>query len=455
KQGFGIYGLPAERALGTPVVPASSGVAGMLPPADAFVTSVVGQYLADATTGLPVDGNFNVSPYKSSLGLAAIGQPTVGVAASTSGTMVGGGTSLYFTDILGNRNLVLGVQANGTFKDIGGEVQYFNLARRLIWGAGLARIPYVSGFARVSPVDVGIGGGQSINGQLIEQFTQRMYVDQASLLSQYPFSTIRRAELNLSVTRLSFNTEVEQIVVANNQVIDRNKFDTTSAPSVNYAQAALAYVGDNSFFGFTAPITGWRYRFEASPTFGSLQFQTALADMRRYFFAKPFTLAIRGLHFGRYGKDAESPSVSPVFAGDPTIVRGYSPDTFTPDECSVDPVNPRACPEFDRLIGSRLVAAGLELRIPLFGSDQLGLIRSPLFPIDIAPFIDGALAWSRGDSPSIQFARESSERIPVFSAGVSARANLFGYAVLEVFYAKPFQRPQKDWVLGFQLAPGW
>jgi hypothetical protein len=43
----------------------------------------------------------------------------------------------------------------------------------------------------------------------------------------------------------------------------------------------------------------------------------------------------------------------------------------------------------------------------------------------------------------------------VFSAGLSARANLFGYAVFEVYYAHPFQRPNKSWVLGFQLAPGW
>jgi hypothetical protein len=91
----------------------------------------------------------------------------------------------------------------------------------------------------------------------------------------------------------------------------------------------------------------------------------------------------------------------------------------------------------------------------LFGTEQLGLIRTPLFPIDIAPFVDGAIAWSRGESPSFEFATRSTERIPVFSAGVSARANLFGYAVLEVFYAHPFQRPDKDWVLGFQLAPGW
>ena len=47
------------------------------------------------------------------------------------------------------------------------------------------------------------------------------------------------------------------------------------------------------------------------------------------------------------------------------------------------------------------------------------------------------------------------DRIPVVSAGISARINLFGYAVLETYYAKPFQRPDHKPLFGFQLAPGW
>ena len=455
RQGFGIYGLSPEQARGTVVSPAASAVAGILPPADALGQSIVTAYLRDPLTGLPPAGtSYAVTPYRSSLGLAYIGQPSIGVGASSTGTTLGGGTSIFFTDMLGNRNLGVGLQLNGTFKDIGGALQYQDFGQRLIWGGGIARTPYVSTFAQVRPVQVDVPGGTT-NGDLVEQFTQRMFVDQASALAHYPFSPIRRAELNLSLTRLSFDTEVEEILVVGNQIVDRVRFDTTSADAITYAQASAAFVGDNSFFGFTAPITGWRYRFEIAPTFGSLQFQSALADARRYFFMRPVTLAVRGVHFGRYGKDAESDDLSPLFAGHPSIVRGYSAETFTPEECTVTPSNPGACPEFDRLVGSRLVAAGIELRIPLLGNDRLGLIRSPLFPVDIAPFIDGALAWSSGDSPSFEFSTESFERVPVFSAGISARANLFGYAVFEVFYARPFQRPEKDWVFGFQLAPGW
>jgi outer membrane protein assembly factor BamA len=121
----------------------------------------------------------------------------------------------------------------------------------------------------------------------------------------------------------------------------------------------------------------------------------------------------------------------------------------------VSSADPNACPEFDRLVGSRIAVAGAELRIPLLGTDQFGLLRSPLFPVDLAPFVDAGVAWSRGNSPTFEFATRSADRIPVVSAGVAARANLFGYAVLEVYYAHPFQRPERSWVWGFQLAPGW
>jgi hypothetical protein len=49
----------------------------------------------------------------------------------------------------------------------------------------------------------------------------------------------------------------------------------------------------------------------------------------------------------------------------------------------------------------------------------------------------------------------SSERVPVFSTGVSARFNLLGFLILESYYAYPFQRPEKGWHWGFSLAPGW
>ena len=53
------------------------------------------------------------------------------------------------------------------------------------------------------------------------------------------------------------------------------------------------------------------------------------------------------------------------------------------------------------------------------------------------------------------FTLSCTDRIPVFSTGVSARVNFLGYLIFEAYYAHPFQRPGKGWVWGFQLAPGW
>jgi hypothetical protein len=366
---------------------------------------------------------------------------------------VGGGTSFYFTDILGNRNLGVGIQATGTLKDIGGEVMYQNLEHRFNWAIDAAHSPYASSFAQASPTTV-TQGGQQFDGELIQQFTQRVFVDQLTLITQYPFSVTKRLEFSVGATRLGFNTQVDELVVVGNQVVEESSFDTTSAPSIKYGQAAAAFVGDNSFFGFTSPILGYRYRFEVAPTFGDLQFESALADMRKYFFAKPVTFAIRGMHIGRYGTDAESNQLTPLFVGDPQIVRGYSAESFDPVECTTSQSDPNACPAFDRHVGSKLLAASAELRIPVLGNDRLGLISAPL-PVEIAPFVDAGVAWSRGDTPTFEFSRTSADRVPVVSAGVSARVNLFGYAVVEAYYAHPFQRPTKNWVFGFQLAPGW
>ena len=96
-----------------------------------------------------------------------------------------------------------------------------------------------------------------------------------------------------------------------------------------------------------------------------------------------------------------------------------------------------------------------EFRIPLFGTDQFGLINFPILPTEISFFFDGGVAWTRNDTPELTFKTDSDKRIPVFSTGVAARINLFGYIIGQVYYAVPFQRPEVDGIWGFVIAPGW
>ena len=52
------------------------------------------------------------------------------------GAGVFGGVSALWGDQLGDRQIFGALQANGTVKDIGGAVQYYNLRDRWNWGAG-------------------------------------------------------------------------------------------------------------------------------------------------------------------------------------------------------------------------------------------------------------------------------------------------------------------------------
>ena len=95
-----------------------------------------------------------------------------------------------------------------------------------------------------------------------------------------------------------------------------------------------------------------------------------------------------------------------------------------------------------------------ELRIPVLGVPEYGLLNFPYLPLTVSPFFDAGAAWT--GTESVNFSSDAAvKRIPVMSAGVSARVNVLGYAVLEAYYAHPFQRPGKSWVYGIQVMPGW
>jgi hypothetical protein len=473
-QGHEIAALEPSELTGTPVA-AAGGVrvasAATLPPGDVAGNMTVATYLADPLGGLVSGSEFTSTGYNPSFALDALGQPSLGVTTGGYyGTGVVGGISALWGDQLGDQQIFGAVQANGTVKDFGGAVYYQNLKRRLNWLAGVQHIPYLTGFRSAEPT----GTGEWI----ITTVLQRIFVDQLSVSAHYPFSQTRRIEVGAAGTRLGFDQEVmEELVDAVGRPLDRRIQDSAGPPPMFYAQASAALVGDNSFSAFTSPISGMRYRFEISPTVGTVIFNTGLADARRYFFFRPFTFAVRGMHYGRYGRDSDNyDRLSPLYLGEETLMRGYGYGSFTPDECvNSDAATNSRCPAFERLLGSRVGVLNAEVRIPVFGTNGFGLINFPYLPLEVSPFVDAGIAWTDNQEPQLRFARETSgtpqgcandqtqqgllkpcaERIPVFSTGVSFRFNVLGYMILEAYVAHPFQRPTKNWVIGVQLAPGW
>jgi hypothetical protein len=442
-QGYAIYGLDSARTRGEPVVLGTNvASAAILPPGDTPGRATVTQYLRDPLTGLVAGTDFVTVPYKSSFSLDAISQPSLGVSAGGPlGTGVAGGVSFLFGDQLSDKQIGVGISANGQVQDIGGQVIYQNLKHRWNYFGMLQHIPYITGYS-------------AYDQQNQYLYLTRIFIDEAALGTSYPFSTTRRVELSASATRLGYSSEVQTY----------NYFGGGSRQSVPapyptsyYATGSVAYVGDASYAAFTNPIQGERYRFEVSPTFGSLVYSAALADYRKYWFMRPLTLAVRGLHYGRYGRDSDdSTRMYPLFLGEETIMRGYGYGSLTQAECTASQASglPGPCPAFSRLLGSRLALASAELRIPVFGVPEYGLINFPYLPLTVSPFFDAGEAWYKVDSPTFSLAQNGGRGI-VTSAGVSARVNLLGYAIMEFYAARPFQRPTKDWVYGIQLAPGW
>jgi Tol biopolymer transport system component len=461
---YEIHGLDPEANRGEPVTAApdeaAEARAALLPPQQqAAGTDLVSAYLA-ATALPPLPGPENqeatVAGYRPRYRLDFLG-PAVGVGFSSFGTSIGGDITGVFSDELGQNEIgfsLYGVSGSQTLNEFGAQGYYLNQAGRFQWGGQFGHIPYVSVFTSAADVLIPTDQGE-VPGTIVQQVQETLTEDQAAVIGRYPFSSTQRLDVSAGVTRISFKDRLIEATIIGNQVVDESRRRLPAPPALQLYQASVGVVGDSSYFGFTAPVRGRRYRLEVAPTFGDLQFQALTADYRRYFFFRPVTVAMRGLHFGRYGRDAESNQLTTLYLGDPTLVRGYELGDISLSECTPVPGNTGACPEFDRLVGSRLAVANLEVRVPLLGVEGYGLIRARFLPTDLAFFLDAGTAWSKGQTPELRFDRSSIERVPVVSAGVSARLLLGGFAVLEFYYAKPFQRPRQGWVTGFLISPGW
>lgn len=454
--GYHIHALDPDTVAPYGTLPMNSDKArfAALPPEHLETEQRVTQYLQVASAGLPDPADFDTTDYTPSLKLLYVGQPAVGVAVDRFGIGIAGGISLLFGDLLNRRLLTVNAQVSGTLKDLGGQVTYLNQDSRINWGAAVGHIPYRTGtaFSRFDTVRVDTA---RVLARELSLVTQRVFSDRLLLMARYPFSTNRRFEAGASYNRISYDFEVERYTTTlSGYVLEHIREDIEAPDALNLVQPYAAYVGDYSRFGFTSPTLGSRYRYEIEPTFGSFRFYTVIADYRKYVFFNPVTFAVRAMHYGRYGEDAENERLTPYLLGYETWVRGYSLGSIDLAECT-DTSDPDACPEVDRLFGSRVGVLNAELRVPLFGAEQFGLIDFSYLPTELAVFFDGGVAWTKHEKPELRFKRRSNKRIPIFSTGLAARFNILGYLVLQAYYAYPFQRPEKGAHFGFVLAPGW
>lgn len=433
---------------------------------------------------------YTETPYRPKFKLDYIGG-SAGVGVGTGNTFgtstgVAGGVDALFSDILGNGTLFTSASLNGEITDFGGAVQYVNRKSRITWGAIVSHQPFRSfGFGNSGIVEnvpfsrTGVGIADTF-------FIRRFFQQQIGLLSAYPFSTTLRVEANGTFSRYSSRVDQyvnfsEAIPFGNGQyqrgsfIGSGNREKVQSEPGFNLFNVGAALVGDNSFFGLTAPLEGHRFRLGVDQYFGEFKFTAATADFRIYRFFKPFGFAARVMHYGRYGNDAAS--LFPLYVGNPWYVRGFNSN-------AIDGILQQNGQSFDQLVGSRIGVANFEVRIPFTGVERLSLIKSNFLFSDLNFFIDAGVAWydnrqlkdniylldTEGNRiPQIDrstglpivdengdtlFEVDFPKALPIVSAGVSLRVNLFGALILEPYYARPFLDNSK-FVFGLNILPGW
>jgi hypothetical protein len=443
---YNVYAVDtAAQAMGR-AVPEVDRHAAVLPPFPRG-DSEVAQLLQSPTTGLPpASAEYPDSDYKARLSLDAIGQPTVGVGADRFGAFAAGGLSFMWSDMLGDHQLFSTILITNRFEEIGGSAAYINRTSRWNWGLVAEQTPYVTGSFGQALTDV---DGQTAIVQQTRRVTQ---INQAaSGLVQYPFSRAHRLEMAAGIRRISFDHDIETqfFSVATGRLIDEFTETLPTPDALNLGETSAALVYDSSVFGATSPILGQRYRFELSQAAGALTYSGVLTDYRRYFMpARPFTFAIRGLHFGRYGADSEDVRLSPLFIGYPGLVRGYEIGSFTADECDVTSTS--TCAAFDQLVGSRMAIGSAELRVPLLGLFNPRAMYGAL-PIEIGVFADAGVAWTSDLEPAFL----GGERDWVRSVGATLRFNALGFAIGELDYVRPLDRPGRGWLWQFNLTPGF
>lgn len=383
--------------------------------------------------------------YPAKLELDALGQPTVTAGINSWGAYAGGSVSALFKDVLGDRLLSAGAQIAGTFDDLGGWATYINRKHRWNWGLSAEQSPYRAEFLTATRDET---QSRLIADTVIERQVSRGVFG----LSQYALSQAKRIEFSAGVRHLSFSREhrVSTFDLGSGSLISRSQDKAPEGQPLSLAEGRMALVHDTSYFGATSPIYGRRYRLEVGQSLGTLRFNSVMLDVRQYVMpVRPVTLGARALHFGRYGRDAESALLVPLFIGYPEMVHGYGFGSFSPKECDPAPTvtASQLCGPLDNLVGSRVAVVNLEVRAPIPGLFR-GQLDYGRVPVDLVGFFDAGVAWSTGNRPTFSGGNRALSR----SAGAALRINVFGIFALEIAASRPFDRPDKSlrWQIGIR-----
>lgn len=457
--------------------------AALLPPFETYGVDVVNTNLENFERFNTIDtSQINPIPYRPQFKLDYLASSGMGVSVGNRyGAGLASGIQGIFSDILGRNQIFAGLAINGEIYDFGGQVAYINQANRINWGGAISHIPFVSGLMSYSHDQ----NSASPTGYTISENYDiiRTFQEQAEGFIAYPFSKTTRVEAGAALAHYSYRIDRYSTYYYANEdgslaayypfYSDRRKLALEDAEQMyggsfdafTIQQVNAAFVGDNSFFGVAAPLAGYRYRIGLEQYFGDFNFTTYTVDLRKYNRYGPVTLAARTYAYMRAGRDEGA--LYPLFVGYPYLIRGYESSSFYRGQQGGIGGNF----DLNQLMGTKIAVGNFEVRIPFTGPKRLALMESKMLFSDLNFFFDIGLAWRSGDK--IAFKSQPDligttvtndgmgqvpiyERVPAMSAGASLRVNVFGYFVLEPYFAIPFQRKDiKFGTFGLNFAPGW
>jgi hypothetical protein len=394
--------------------------------------------LLDSAMALPDTIKFRDGAYRVKFHPDYVSRPSIGYAPDSYGRNVFGGTTLVLSDMLGNNRLLFSGEVNGRINEARLFGAYASLGRRFQHTTGLSQMPYYFLSAdRLEPTGI---DNVDIEHQEITMFVARQVFGVAA----YPLNRFTRVELGAG-----FNNIGRQRWFLHRTVYDRSRADAFGPPdsvrkdpSLTYVDAQVAFVSDNTLFGYTGPISGRRYRFQVSPVLGSYQWIEYTADYRRYdpIIFNFLTVATRLYANVSVGRDE---TAFPKYIARPDFVRGYDRQSTLYTPCMGAGANAMNCNAI-QLLGSRVLVANAELRFPVIRQFVLGIIPVALPPVDGVLFYDVGAAWSRGQalyaSRPINF-DVTKQRFPVRSYGAGLRVNLFNYLIMRWDYAVALDQP--------------
>ncbi|MCU4165280.1 eIF2A-related protein [Carboxylicivirga caseinilyticus] len=396
---------------------------------------------------LSVDSFFN-DQIKRKFKLDYLGNIQGGVMAGRFGAGMAGSMEALFSDILGQNMLYTAISINGEVYDFGGQVAYINQQKRIKVGTSLSHIPYRYGSFTYDIIENEDGS----TSKSLSYLFRRTFEDKVSVFTFIPINKTRRFELGASYALYNYRIEKFKNLSSYNQFYASEKEKMPAPSGFGTAILDFAFVIDNAKMGLASPVEGKRLRIQAEHYLHHMKMQTLLVDYRKYFFIKPYSLAFRIYHYGRYGNDSDSDRMTELFLGSPWYVRGYDTGEFYGNETEDGNTI-----SLNQLIGTRLLVSNVEWRVPFTGPRELAMISSGILFSELALFIDAGVSWNQESHPVLSLTTHSvSERIPVFSSGLAYRINLFGAMVIEPYYAFPYHQGEfKPGQFGLNILAGW